>query len=256
MESKPFMLIGEDELSLAEALKYLQTSGKLQSFVTEIARQYVLEKELQGQETTDLDTEKLQKSLADFRAQNKLNDPQKFQQWLDANGMNYGMLESQIASGFKMLQLKNSLTEGKVEDYFNERQPFLDSVILSRIVVQDKELADSIYRKIAEEGANFEELVKEFSITNDRNFKGLIGPVSLGTLPEEVKSALEGANSGQIMSPFNIDGYWCVFRFEEFQPASMDNPNLKKRLENEIFEGWLAEKLQNLKVKIQVGNKE
>jgi parvulin-like peptidyl-prolyl isomerase len=254
MESKPFMLIGEDELSLAQALKYLQMSGKLQSFVTEIARQYVLEKELQGQETTDLDTEKLQKSLSDFRAQNKLNDPQKFQQWLDANGMNYGMLESQIASGFKMLQLKNSLTEGKVENYFTERQPFLDSVILSRIVVQDKELADSIYRKIVEEGANFEDLVKEFSITNDRNLKGLIGPVSLGSLPEEVKSALEGANPGQIMSPFNIDGYWCVFRFEEFQPASFDNPNLKRRLENEIFDRWLAEKMESLKVKIQAGN--
>ena len=52
MESKPFMLIGEDELSLAQALKYLQTSGKLQSFVTEIARQYVLDKELESQETS------------------------------------------------------------------------------------------------------------------------------------------------------------------------------------------------------------
>lgn len=254
MESKPFMLIGEDELSLAQALKYLQMSGKLQSFVTEIARQYVLEKELEGQETTDLDTEKLQKSLSDFRAQNQLNDPQKFQQWLDANGMNYGMLETQIAKGFKMLQLKNSLTEGKVENYFTERQAFLDSVILSRIVVQDKELADSIYRKIVEEEANFEDLVKEFSITNERNIRGLIGPVSLGTLPEEVKSAIEGANPGQIVGPFKIDSYWCVFRVEEFQPASIDNLNLKRRLENEIFDRWLAEKMQSLKVKIQAGN--
>ncbi len=254
MESKPFMLIGEDELSLAQALKYLQTSGKLQSFVTEIARQYLLEKELETQETSALDAEKLQKSIADFRAQNNLNDSKKFQQWLDGNGMNYGMLEGQIANGFKMLQLKNSLTQGKVESYFAERQPFLDSVILSRIVVQDKELADSIYRKIVEEGGNFEDLVKEFSITNDRNLKGLIGPVSMGTLPEEVKAAMEGANPGQIMGPFNVDGYWCVFRFEELQPADLDNPNLQRRLENEMFDRWLAEKLQTLKVKIQVGN--
>lgn len=254
MESKPFIIIGEDELSLAQALRYLQMSGKLQSFVTEISRQYVLEKELETQETSALDAEKLQKSIADFRAQNNLNDPQKFQQWLDANGMNYGMLEGQIVNGFKMLQLKNSLTEGKVESYFAERQPFLDSVILSRIVVQDKELADSIHRKIVAEGGNFEDLVKEFSITNDRNLKGLIGPVSIGTLPEEVKTAMEGANPGQIMGPFNIDGYWCVFRFEEFQPADLENPNVKRRLENEMFDRWLAEKMQTLKVKIQVGN--
>jgi hypothetical protein len=51
-----------------------------------------------------------------------------------------------------------------------------------------------------------------------------------------------------------VDGYWCVFRFEEFQPADLDNPNLKRRLENEMFDRWLAEKLQTLKVKIQVGN--
>jgi len=254
MESRPFMIVGEEELSLAQALRYLQTSGKLQSFVTEISRQYILDKELENQEASALDGEKLQKSIADFRAQNDLKEPQKFQQWLDANGMNYGMLEGQIAKGFKMLEFKNSLTEGKVEGYFQERQPFLDSVILSRIVVQDKELADSIFRKITEEGGNFEDLVKEFSITNDRNFKGLIGPVSIGTLPEEVKVAMEGANPGQIMGPFNVDGYWCVFRFEEFQPADLDNPNLKRRLESEIFERWLAEKLQNLKVRIQVGN--
>lgn len=255
MESKPFIVIGEDELSLAQALKYLQMSGKLQSFVTEIARQYVLEQELEELETTTVDTEKLQKSIADFRAQNNLTDSQKFQRWLDEKGMNYGMLETQIASGFKMLQLKNSLTEGKLEDYFTERKEYLDSVVLSRIVVQDKELGDAIYLKIIEEGANFEDLVKEFSITNDRNVKGLIGPVSIGTLPEEVRTAMEGANSGQVMGPFNIDGYWCVFRFEEFQPASFDNENLKRRLENEIFDRWLAEKLQNLKVKIQAGDR-
>ncbi|NEP45976.1 MAG: peptidylprolyl isomerase [Okeania sp. SIO2H7] len=256
MESKPFIIIGEDELSLAQALKYLQMSGKLQSFVTEIARQYVLDKELESQETTILDTEKLQKSIGDFRTQNNLNDPQKFQQWLDANGMNYGMLESQIANGFKMVQLKNSIIEGKVEDYFVERKEFLDSVILSRIVVQDKELADAICLKIVEQGANFEDLVKEFSITNDRNLKGLIGPVGIGTLPDDLKSALDGANPGQIIGPVNVDGYWCVFRFEEFQPASFDNPNSKRRLENELFDRWLAEKMQSLKVKIQVGNRE
>lgn len=252
MESKPFLTIGDEELSVGQALRYLQTSGKLQNFVTEIARQYVLDKELQSADAPIIDAEKLQKAILDFRAQNKLTDSQKFQQWLDANGMNYGMLEGQIASSFQVFELKKSVIEGKVEEYFSDRKPFLDSVILSRIVVQDKELADAIYRKIVEEGAEFEELVREHSITNDKNFKGLIGAVGLATLPEEVRTAIEGANPGDIFGPFSVEGYWCLFRFEEFQPASLDNPNIKKRLENELFDGWLSEKLQDLKVKISI----
>ena len=36
MESKPLLTIGEEELSWSKSLKYLQASGKLQSFITEI----------------------------------------------------------------------------------------------------------------------------------------------------------------------------------------------------------------------------
>ena len=254
MESKPLLTIGEEQLSWGQGLRYLQASGKLQSFVTEIVRQYVIEKELQSREDLDVNPAFIQQAMIDFRLQRKLEDQQKFQEWLQQNRINYNALEAQIANSFKFKQLKDSITAEKIESYFNERKAGLDYVILSRIVVQDKELADALYRKMAEEGSKFEDLAKEYSVTNDKNFNGIMGAVSVSSLPEDLKNSLTTANPGDIIGPFQTDKFWSIFRLEQLQNASLDNPEIKKKLENELFERWLAEKLQNNKITLHVND--
>lgn len=46
-QAQEFLLIENNPLSLAQALTYLQSSGKLQPFIVEILRQYVIDQELQ-----------------------------------------------------------------------------------------------------------------------------------------------------------------------------------------------------------------
>ncbi len=69
MESKPLLTIGEEELSWSKSLKYLQASGKLQSFITEIVSQYIIEKELQSREDINVDPAVIQQAIIDFRLQ-------------------------------------------------------------------------------------------------------------------------------------------------------------------------------------------
>lgn len=254
MESKPLLTIGDAQLSWSQGLRYLQASGKLQSFITEIVRQYVIDKELQSREDVNVNPASLQQAIIDFRLQRKLDNAQKFQEWLQQNRIDYTALETQIANSFKLKQLQNSITSANIEAYFNERKAGLDYVILSRIVVEDKELADALYRKIVEEGGTFEDLAKEYSVTNDKKFNGIMGAVSVGSLPEQLKNAVTAANPGNILGPFNTDRFWSLFRLEQVQSASLDNPEIKKKLENELFERWVAEKLQNSKITLHVGD--
>ena len=79
MESKPLLTIGEEQLSWGQSFKYLQASGKLQSFITEIVSQYVIEKELQSREDINVDPAVIQQAIIDFRLQRKLEGQQKFQ---------------------------------------------------------------------------------------------------------------------------------------------------------------------------------
>ena len=54
------------------------------------------------------------------------------------------------------------------------------------------------------------------------------------------------------MGPFQIDKFWNIFRLEQLQGASLDNAEIKKKLDNELFERWIAEKLQNQKITLHV----
>ncbi len=252
MESQALLTVGEEKVSWGQSLKYLQASGKLQSFVTEIVAQYVIEKELQSRKDIDVDQAIIQQAIIDFRLQRKLEDQEKFQEWLKQNGINYNALESQIVNSFRLKQLKDSITSERIEEYFNQRKAALDSVILSRIVVQDKELVDALYRKIVEDGAKFEDLAKEYSVTNDKNFNGIMGVVSLASLPEDLRDTINSANSGDILGPFKTNQFWSIFRLEQLQGASLDNPEIKKKLNSELFERWITEQLQNKKITLHV----
>ena len=192
--------------------------------------------------------------IIDFRLQRKLEDQQKFQEWLKQNRINYNDLESQIVNSFRLKQLKDSITSERIEEYFNQRQAGLDYVILSRIVVEDKELADSLHRKIVEDGEKFEYLAKEYSVTNDKNFNGIMGAVSLTSLPEDLRNTVNSANSGDILGPFQTNKFWSIFRLEQLQDASLDNPEIKKKLYNELFELWITEKLENQKITLHVND--
>lgn len=246
-----FLIIENNPISLAQALKYLQSSGKLQPFIIEIIRQYVIEQELQTQENLDISPAVTEQAVIDFRLQNQLTDSQRFQEWLASNGIDYADFHHQVTSNFKLTKLKAQITEPKIQEYFIERKVFLDRVVLSRIIVDNQELAEELSSQL-EDGAAFEELAREYSIAEDRIVNGMMGPVSRGAMPDVLRAAVDSVSQRQILKPLELEGRWILFRVEQFLPASLEDSQLKQALENELFEQWLAEKIQTMAVKLQV----
>ena len=152
---------------------------------------------------------------------------------------------------FRLKNLKENVTEARLPEYFIERKVYLDRVVISRIIVNEKELADELKSQL-QEGASFDQLAKEYSITDDRIMNGMVGPVSRGTMPDMLRAAVDMANPGEIVGPLGLDDRWGLFRVEAFLPAALDDPQVKQALQDELFERWLAEKMQNLPIKIQV----
>lgn len=250
--SQPFLTVNDDPISLGQSLKYLQASGKLQSFLGEMLRQYVIENELQSREDLNLNPAAIEQAVINFRLERDLSDPQAFQKWLDQNRMTYSAFHEQVTNGFKRETLKMSIVQPQLEEYFQERKPYLDTVILSRIVVDEQELANTLARKIEAEGGNFEQLAREHSITNERHVNGMMGPVSQATLPDNIKDALATATPGSLIGPVEIENRWCLFRVEEMIEVSAEDTKVKQRLQNELFERWVNEKLKTLTVKMQI----
>ncbi|MEP0751842.1 peptidylprolyl isomerase [Trichocoleus sp. Lan] len=250
MESVHFLLVNDQSISLEQALKYLQLSGKLTSFVGEILRQYVIEQQLQAL-NLEISLAAIEQAAIDFRLQRNLADPKSFQEWLVRNRIDYETFHNQVKSGFQLTKLKAQIAEPKLQEYFIERKLFLDRVVLSRLVVAQQELAEELYSQI-EEGASFEQLAQEYSLTDDRIVNGMMGPVSRGTLPDQIRAAIDTASPGRLLEPLKLEERWALFRVEKFLPASLEDSQLKEALQNELFEQWLAQKIQNLTVKLQI----
>jgi parvulin-like peptidyl-prolyl isomerase len=251
MENLSFLTVNDQVISIGQAVKYLQASGKLGQFIGDILRQYVMEEEIRNREDIEISPALTEQTIIDFRLKNELTEPQKFQEWLQSNGTDYATFYSSVAFGFKLERLKAVVTQAKLSEYFIERKIFLDRVVVSRIIVDNRELAEELQTQI-EEGSSFGQLAREYSLADDRVVNGMMGPVSRGTMPDILRAAVDVALPGHLVGPIQLDGRYGLFRVEQFLPASLDDTQLKQALQNELFEKWLAEKIQKLTVKLQV----
>ena len=210
MEPTPFLTFKNNSISLDISLGYLRKAGKLQPFLMEIARQYILEEEVQAIPAIDIDA--VEQLIIDFRIQRQLSSPEKFQQWLVANGLTFADFRSQFAFRLQVDQLKAQIVEPKLQEYFTQRQPFFDRVVLSRIVVDSADLAKDLRQQVEQQGADFTQLAKKYSVVDDAVVGGVMGPVSRGQMPELMQSATANAVSGQIIGPIQIDDRFCLLK--------------------------------------------
>ncbi|ARV61819.1 peptidylprolyl isomerase [Nostocales cyanobacterium HT-58-2] len=251
MENSSFLTVDDTPISCSQAVKYLQASGKLGQFIGDVLRQYIIEQELQTRADIVISPALTEQTIIDFRLKNQLTDPQRFQEWLQSNGTDYDTFHSSVAYGFKVEKLKSVMTESKLQEYFIERKIYLDRVVLSRILVDNQELAEELQTQI-EEGASFEQLAREYSLADDKIVNGMMGPVSRGTMPDTLRAAIDIASPGQLVGPIELEGRYGLFRVEQILSASLEDTQLRQALQNELFEKWLAEKIQKLTVKLQV----
>ncbi|MEA5620167.1 peptidylprolyl isomerase [Cronbergia sp. UHCC 0137] len=251
MESSSFLTVEDQQIDISQVIRYLQTSGKLGQFISDVLRQHVIEQELETQTEIDVSPALAEQTIIDFRLKNQLTDPQKFQEWLKNNGTDYASFHTSVTFSFKLEKLKALVTESKLPEYFIERKLYLDRLVLSRIMVDSQELAEELQTQI-EEGSSFEQLAKEYSLADERIFNGMMGPISRGTLPDMLRAAVDVASPGQLIGPIEIEGRFGLFRLEHFLPASLEDNQLKQTLQNELFDKWLGSKIQSLTVKLQV----
>ncbi len=252
MESSQFLTVDEQPIDVGEVIKYLRASGKLGHFIGDILRQRVIEQEIKAKEAEiELNPAIVEQAVIEFRLKHQLTEPQIFQKWLKKNNTDYTVFHDSVSFGFKLDKLKILVTEDKISEYFIERKIFLDRVVLSRIVVDTQELAEELQTQI-QEGVKFEQLAREYSLTDDRLLNGMMGPVSRGTMPDLLRSAVDIAHTGDLLGPIQLEERYGLFRVEQFLPATLKDTQLKKALQNELFEKWLADKIQKLTVKLEV----
>ncbi len=254
MTSESFITVDDQPITLAQAVRYLQMGRKFDAFIGEILRQYVIEQEVETREDLNINPAMVEQAVVDFRLERQLTDAKKFQEWLSSNGLNYETFRDQVSYSFKFRRLRDVVTDAKLQEYFIERKIYLDRVVLSRIIVDNQDLAEELKSQVMEGTAPFEQLARDYSLTDDKIVNGMVGPVSRGTMPDSLRSALDTAKIGDIVGPLGMEERWGLFRVENIMNATLDDRQVQANLRDELFEQWLAEKLEKLPIRLQVGN--
>jgi parvulin-like peptidyl-prolyl isomerase len=251
MESQPFLTIDDQPISLAKAIGYLRATGDLQPFLLKIIRQHILETQLQTHNDLEIDSNIIEQAVIDYRFENQLNDPDRFQEWLKTQGISYADFRYQIATTLKIEKLKVEVTAPELEKYFNANKALLVQVVLSRIVVADLDFALNLKNQILEDTSRFETLAREHSLTDDRLANGMMRSVSMGQIPSQIREYVITAIPGELIGPIEIEGRYVLLRVEQILPASLEG-SLKRELQEKLFEQWLSEKAQNMTIKMHI----
>ncbi len=249
MESPTFLTIGEHSISLKKAIEYLNASGELSRVIQKIVRQYLLEQELDRLAGMEVNPLKVDQAMMEFRTKNRLFDQTLFEQWLQTQNTDYEGFRQQFVNVVKLEQLKTEIASPQAEEYFNNNKDTLEQVVLSRIIVSDRDKAEQLKTQILGDCSQFEPLAKEHSLTEDRLSKGMMGSMRMGQLPETVRTALTETHLGDIIGPVVWGQQHALLRLEERIPAVLEG-QLKQELENQFFERWLAEKAKDMTIKL------
>lgn len=251
MTAEQFLTIGEENISLPQALGYLRASGDLQQFLMRILRQHVITKEIAQRKDLEVDSSQIEQAIVNFRLQNQLVNPQSFDQWLTSQGTNYVDFRKQVTAGLKFELLKQAIVSGKVQEIFEQNKDNFEQVILSRIVVDNLAKAEELKSQLEQKPDQFEKLAKEHSTASDRLFNGMMGAVTMGQLPEPIRLLLKDAQPGDIIGPVEFQNLYSILRLEQRIPATLAG-QLKQNLEEQVFEQWWQLQLQNQQVKLHI----
>lgn len=251
MDSNSFVTIADQSLSFEQVCKMLKVSGGLQRMLGDLKQHYVLTQELENRSDIKATKFQINEAMSNFTRQANLLNPQNFNEWLSKNHLTYDEFCEQLAFGIKVEKLKIAIAKPDLEKRFEERQELCDRIVLSRIVVKDKETASQLKEQLESDRSQFEAIAKEKTILDeDKAVGGMVGTVRIGQLPIPLREALKDAKTDEILGPVDLDGRYCLCWVRDRLPASIDDPIIQRELREVLFQEWLQKQLRETTLRL------
>ncbi|BAU09731.1 hypothetical protein LEP3755_02060 [Leptolyngbya sp. NIES-3755] len=247
-DSTALLTIDNASLSLGTVLRYYQLSGRLLPWIRDIVEQHIIFTEIQRRDDLNVTLAEVEQAAVEVRVQQKLTDATTFQQWLDSQGMNYELFQNRIILNLKLEKLKSKIAAPNLQALFDEQKSLLDQVEVTCVVFAEEAHAHQFKAQVSTR-QDFDRVVSESTIADPLKVSVMKSAIRFGQLPEDVRGTLRNASVGELVEPLHMEQRWCVFRVEQFLPATLEG-TIQKSLEDRLFQQWLVEKAQDVNVKL------
>lgn len=189
-----------------------------------------------------LSPEDLETARQNFFEANGIKDTEYLSDYLEEQFLSEEDFNWQLALPLKVKKHCFNKFRNKSEAHFLKRKNELDQVVYSLLRTKDPYVAEELYLRIDGGEANFGDLASQFSEGQERNTKGIIGPVPMTLAHPTIAEALRTIKTGLVQRPIQVGEWWVVMRLESYTPATFDD-TMADRLSSELFEKWVKQEV-------------
>ena len=240
--------INGESISLADVLRFAKWQGL--SPLIEQAAEIVLIRQAASERGITVADEEIQQAADNFRLDRELHDASITEEWLAANYLSFVEWEAKLENEVLRRKLSQSLTDGKVEQYFAEHRLSFDAAIISRLVLKDEDVARELRAQIVEDGVDFHIIAREHSIdATSRPLGGYVGLIERIEMEAELEAAVFGSEPGETVGPIKTTDGWELIKLEELHRGKLDEATHQK-IESILFNAFLSESRLKAKIKL------
>lgn len=166
-------------------------------------------------------------------------------QWCDRQQIASTYFNQVIVRQLRIEKLKQLFFANQVESEFLRSKPNFDQIEYSLIQTTNPALAQELYFQLRDDEADFGSLARQYSLGQERETNGWVGPVALSSLPVEVTNLLHSTPRGVVCSPVAVgDRVWIV-RLERLMAAHLTHTT-RANVINQMYTQWLQAKVKAL----------
>jgi putative peptide maturation system protein len=240
--------LNNESISLEEVLKFAKWRGL--SDLIEQAIEIVLIRQATSERGITVTDDEIQQEADNFRAERDLHDASTTEEWLATNHLSFVEWEAQLENEILRRKLRQTLTLGKVEQYFTEHRLSFDAAAISRLVVKTEDVARELRAQIVEDGLDFYALARQHTIdATSRPSGGYFGVVRRMEMEADLEGAVFGAEPGTTVGPIKTDNGWELIKLEELHRGKLDEVT-RQNIETILFNDWLTERRQKARIKV------
>jgi hypothetical protein len=166
-------------------------------------------------------------------------------QWCQQHQVTWDYLHRVVLRELRLEKFKHLWFEPKIISEFLRIKPNLDQVVYSRIQVEDFFLAQELYFQIQEDGADFFELAREYSVEAEQHDESWTEPVALASLPTEISALFQDGQERKVHQPVLVNGLFWVVRLERLYPSRLTKA-MRSILLEQLYRKWLQSKIEEL----------
>ncbi len=183
--------------------------------------------------------EDVQEFADSYRAANDLYEAQEMAEFLRRTGLTEDDFAEYSYSQALRQAVREHLGDAEtVHSYFMAHTGRFDRARISRIVVNDQELANELRMRIIEDGEDFHKLARKYSREEETRFSGgYVGLVRREDLEREASARVFASEQGAIVGPLVQDEQFHLILVEELLKAHLDK-NIEEEIKDRLVAEW------------------